>query len=411
MLTIPENCYMPVDRQRPSKSYDFGENGHTGSITTWHELLQLTAPDDRHGVVYVRGDFPDNTNSILARAQRRNPTGTFGLGVYVDKQLEPGQVSTVLEQTAAHGLINMRWPCTRLNYVQNDEHRQPVIVADYTACSFVKDQTVYQIVHISPRGPSSPGSIRGGAKPLPRVNVKVNIGGLLRFGSAKSLFADDLTHWPLYDTYSSKRPEDDDGPYYTLACQSERLARRLEMRLWINREAINLREAVTEYDSNNRLKYARSDTGTTHNDDIIALHAEVPESIAQSPINIVAAFSLIPADRDVHFGKTRVITNLEVRDHLGVSPSSLSAPYRLWSYVTHEPPGLEAQQLNAIGRCTEAILGVSAVPVLMPGSRDALLRERESPSIVREPRSSNSTAIALIKNIMSAQVVDFENAL
>ena len=410
MLTFLENCYMPVDCQRPSKSYDFGENGHTGSITTWHELLQLTAPDDRHGVVYVRGDFPDNTNSILARAQRRNPTGTFGLGVYVDKQLEPGQVPTVLEQTSAHGLINMRWPCTRLNYVQNDEHRQPVIVADYTACSFVKDRIVYQVVHISPRGPSSPGSIKDGARPLPLVNIKVNIGGLIRFGSAECLFADDLTHWPLYDTYSPQRPEDDHCPYYTLACQSERLMRRLEMRLWINREPINLREATIEYDSNNRLKYPRSGTGGTHNDDIVALRAEVPAGIAQSPINIIAAFSLVPADQDVHFGKTPAITNWEVRDHLGVSPSSLSAPYRLWSYITHEPPGLEAQQLNAIGRCTEAILGVSVVPVPIPRSQDAL-RERESLSVVREPRSSKSPAIALIKNIMSAQVVDFENAL
>lgn len=53
---------MPIDTQRPSKSYDFGDNGYTASVTTWHELLQATAPSRDHGVVFVRGDFPDSPN-------------------------------------------------------------------------------------------------------------------------------------------------------------------------------------------------------------------------------------------------------------------------------------------------------------------------------------------------------------
>jgi len=69
---MPDNCYMTLDVSSPYKSLDFGNGDYIGSVTTWHELLQLTAPDDECGVVFARGDFPDSAESILARAQPRN---------------------------------------------------------------------------------------------------------------------------------------------------------------------------------------------------------------------------------------------------------------------------------------------------------------------------------------------------
>jgi hypothetical protein len=78
---------MPLDRTntRPTKSLDFGRDGVTGSVSAWHELLQMTAPDDGCGVIFLRGDFPDSPDSVLARAQRRNERGSFELEAKIDR--------------------------------------------------------------------------------------------------------------------------------------------------------------------------------------------------------------------------------------------------------------------------------------------------------------------------------------
>ncbi|KAK4445501.1 hypothetical protein QBC34DRAFT_472436 [Podospora aff. communis PSN243] len=394
-----DNCYMPIDCQRPSKSYDFGQGGYTGSITSWHELLQLTGADNKHGVVFVRGDFPDNTNFILARAQRRNLRGTFGLGVDINRAAgsDPRQLQTVLEQTPAHGMVNMRWPCTRFHYVQNDELGYPIQVASFTGCSFIKDGTLHQIIHICPQDSGSPGGTSSPlgassdgprAKPLPLVRLKIHVGGLFRFGAARSLLADDGSHWPLRDTYVQEGVCGT-GPCYALGCRSLRLEKRLEMRLWINGSAVDMSKTDRSCDQGNRL--ARPpDVMFGHEDEIAALRAEVLwDLFASHPVNIVASFRLASADEALRLDMTPPITSRVAQKYVGHASDSLSAPYRLWSYVMHEPPGTEALELNAIGRCAEAILGLSTVPVLRPGL---------------------PPAIALIKNIMSGQVVDFQNA-
>ena len=61
-----DNCYITLGTASPFKSLDFGKEGCTALVTFWHKLLQLTAPDLEYGIVFVRGDFPDNVESILA---------------------------------------------------------------------------------------------------------------------------------------------------------------------------------------------------------------------------------------------------------------------------------------------------------------------------------------------------------
>jgi len=99
----------------PFKTLDFGHNGYTASLSAWHELLQFTVPDHQQGILFIRGDFPNSAESILARAQRRNEKGTWGMEMIIkddDKY--------VLEETPAQGMINLRWPCTRFNIVKPD---------------------------------------------------------------------------------------------------------------------------------------------------------------------------------------------------------------------------------------------------------------------------------------------------
>jgi len=136
---------LDVSDSKSNKSLDFGSGSYTGSLSAWHELLQLTCPDPDYGIVFVRGDFPDNADSILARAQRRNQKGTFGLGLHVF-----GDQDYVLEMTPAQGYVNLRYPVTKLHLVRQSDLFGSETFASYTSCSFVKDGTVYQIARILP---------------------------------------------------------------------------------------------------------------------------------------------------------------------------------------------------------------------------------------------------------------------
>src|ERR1700709_2358818 len=112
-------CFTTCEISNPAKSSDFGADGFTASLTDWHELLQLTCPDDTCGIVFVRGRFPNSPGAILARAQRRDDIGgkgTFGT------RLQPAELDTDLElgDRLAQGWINFPWPSTQYELKRKD---------------------------------------------------------------------------------------------------------------------------------------------------------------------------------------------------------------------------------------------------------------------------------------------------
>jgi hypothetical protein len=446
---MPDNCYMTLDVSRPYKSLDFGNDGCTGSVTTWHELLQLTAPDDECGVVFVRGDFPDSAESILARAQRRNQKGTWGLGIRISENTD-----YVLESTPAQGMINLRWPCTRLNFVQKDPLFGSVTFASYTICSFVKDQNLYQIARIPPSNlPGSAPSVGNGSRAgstMSALKLDIDVGGMVRFGCCSSnRGASGGRPAPFCDKYTVIQPENGRSTY-TLACASDCHERRLEIRLWVNREPVKLeRHLCTEA----RLCHTDGDSQFDYPNEVFGLHAIHQFSmVEEKPITIVASYSLVKSNTPIVFHAFDVIKSANVQKYLGVSDISISAPYRLWSSVLGHAPGPEAVELNIIGRSVEQILGVSSVPVKQRnaadnvckplatasvdsnsstleksvngiGSQDAERNKSTAASLghsTQQNASADSEAhgsmetdmgIALIKNIITPQVVDLESTL
>lgn len=446
---MPDNCYMTLDVSRPYKSLDFGNDGCTGSVTTWHELLQLTAPDDECGVVFVRGDFPDSAESILARAQRRNQKGTWGLGIRISEDTD-----YVLESTPAQGMINQRWPCTRLNFVQKDRLFGSITFASYTICSFVKDQTLYQIARIPPSNlPGSAPSVGNGSRAgstVSALKLEIDVGGIVRFGCCSSnRGASGGRPAPFYDRYTIIQPENGTSTY-TLACASDCHERRLEIRLWVNREPVKLeRHVCTEA----RLDHTDGDSQFDYPHEVFGLHAIHQFSmVEEKPIIIVASFSLVKSNTPIVFDAFDVIKSANVQKYLGVSDISISAPYRLWSNVLGQAPGPEALELNIIGRSVEQILGVLSVPVKQRNAADNVCKPLATASVVsnsltrencvnsmgsqdaernksavaslghslQQDASADSEAhgrmeadmgIALIKNIITPQVVDLESTL
>jgi hypothetical protein len=71
-----------------------------------HDLLHLTAPDDNCDLLFVRGSFSNNSNAILARAQRgAGGKSTFDLKVFPDTSS-----AYTVGQVYHQGLVNFLWP-------------------------------------------------------------------------------------------------------------------------------------------------------------------------------------------------------------------------------------------------------------------------------------------------------------
>lgn len=101
---------------------------------------------------------------------------------------DPGWVQ---EATPVQGMINLRWPCTRLNWVRKKTRTGSDHFASSIVCSFVRDKTVYQIGRVVPKGltKSSPSAYSDSETQLDDTKAKhsvtsqVDIGGTILFGS------------------------------------------------------------------------------------------------------------------------------------------------------------------------------------------------------------------------------------
>lgn len=430
-----DDCFMPLDPSdtMPTKSLDFGEDGVTASVTAWHEMLQITAPDDHCGLVFVRGDFPDRGSAVLARAQRRNQRGMFGLELRVEDDSD-----FVLERSPGQGFINGRWPYTRLDFVSADPQAEAARFASCVLCSFVKDQTVYQVMRItsaSHLGSAPPSETASAILPIrnPTKPLTVGVGGPFRFGccnTARGLgrerrrpvepidrneISPPGPPIPFYDKYEL-RDTSNGGSDYVLACESTTHKRRIEIRLWVNRKPIKL---VRTSEQLPQLDEAAPEGFPDALKHLYAKHA-LPVYKEDKPIIVIAAISLVSIKDHIVPGDTPVIGSNIVQDHLGVSDLSISAPRRLWSAVFGETPGPDESstvRFNAIGRCIEEIMGVLSVPVRKrPIERSARALPPSSQSNGSDRVDSLGAAngdlgIALVKTIIDDQTVDLESTL
>jgi hypothetical protein len=168
--------------------------------------MQMTAPDAQCGVVLVRGDFPGNPDAILARAQRRNQKGTFGMSIRIPPYQEWAQ-----EPTASQGLISFRWPYTQLNWVRDSDLGGDPF-ATFTVYSFVEHGTLYQIVRIVPKTLSRPSPTTSTTNLPEKANTKtpvrytINVGGLIRFGCLSTAATLRIHSMPLASSLTTTPP-------------------------------------------------------------------------------------------------------------------------------------------------------------------------------------------------------------
>jgi hypothetical protein len=322
----------------PAKSLDFGADGYTASLTDWHELLQYTAPDAICGIVFVRGHFPSTPGAILARAQRRDDTGSKGT---FGTQLQQAELDTDLElgYRRAQGWINLRWPYTQYDLKRADDKGEG---GTYEEISFVRSGTVYQIIRIK-WGHGSSLSDYDSTDTQEKQTIKLKIGGVVQFGCPCSIGGSVKDTFELSSTNSGT----------TLNCVSEKYQKRLELELSVN----GVKQRVAD------------PLRGLHNDSVPGTEVDVSSThrfeLSTDPLFIVSSYALRNADDNC---KTADISDFsDLDDYLGIRNSSINMTDRLWTALCssnyEENEGVES---CVIGRCVEQILSVSAVPLISP---------------------------------------------
>ncbi|PBP23734.1 hypothetical protein BUE80_DR005413 [Diplocarpon rosae] len=358
---------------KSAKSSDFGAAGHTASLTDWHELLQITAPDDICGVVYVRGQFPGTPDAILARAQRRDEygnNGAFGL------RLQRAESSSTVElgDRLSQGWVNLRWPYTRYDLRQKEEEGDGSS-GTYEQLSFVRDGVLIQAIRLKWGSESSVSDYDFADGPK-RKTLSFKIGGVVQFGCP----------------CSNRGPADDDTFHLDhdagLDCVSERYRKGLAMHLFVDGARQDI-SGPWHGVSHDEIKGTEVDTSSTH-------QVELRDG---EPVTIISTYSL--RSLDSHAPGLRMGTFSGLEDYLGTSHTSVNMTDRLWTALcSTNYDDSEAIDVCVIGRCVEQILGVHGVPT----------RHREPGDEALYSASADADEVALLCNIMTPQFVDVQSS-
>lgn len=369
-------CFTTSELSCPAKSSDFGADGYTASLTDWHELLQLTAPDATCGLVFVRGQFPNTPDAILARSQRRDDSGSKGT---LGTRLQPAESDTDIDlgERRVQGWINLKWPYSQYELKKKTEIRDGS-GGTLEQISFVRSGTVFQILRLQWGHGSSLSEYNSADGQKHTVTIRA--GGTIQFGCPCSNGgpANEDNFTSISDNHGDNK----------LICLSDRYRSRFEMRLYINGIPQYLAPSATHLD-------VEEVSGSEIN--LSSLHKiEISDN---EPVFIVSTYTLKHEDDE---DETTIASHFSgIEDYLGISNDSLNMTDRLWTALcSTNYEAYEAVEVCVIGRCVEQIISVAAIPFY---GRFAVQQDTENQHKVLET--------ALIHNIINSQHVDVQTAL
>ncbi|MCJ1399477.1 hypothetical protein MMC11_002679 [Xylographa trunciseda] len=386
-----EECFMNYQSNLAAKTSDFGSGGHTASLTNWHELLQLTAPDPLCGLIYARGDFPGTAESILARAQNRDDAG--GKGTFGIQLLPDADLGYKLGDIIALGLINYRWPHIQYDIRIKDWD------SDYTnyfeICSFVHQKAVYQIAHILlPRENSAePQTTPAETKARPRSKTfRFRAGGRIAFGCMCTSVGGTSHNF----SYTVQQMEDGKSVSCQAtnnACKAQSLCHcQLGMQVYVNGEQRQIRMIPTQslstsaHSSNNHVD---TDPSGTKPDDRPSSHTHVEiselvdvelEAGKGGLVMVVFAFT----NGGVPELPRNALSSDSVRAILGVTDGMNNCVSRIWTnYRIKDRDQIDDDDIMSIARCVEYICSVTAIPII-PEAQNASITHSANASVTVE---------------------------
>lgn len=454
-ILLIDDCWVSHDWSKAGKTVDIGAHGFTGSVSDWHYLLQMTAPDPKCGVIYARGNYPDLADSILARAQDERGQGSWGFKLAADSEITLGAVRS-------QGLINYRWPCMsyelNLKAVPKEQGQsepeshtiQPL--GTLHTCTFVKDGTLFQITALR----------RTEFKVATEQRLRFSFGGCVRFGcvcsNAQCEYTGRSMHDPLYPLNAgepsavekastsisgqeprqksehepehergqetgqeteheteqepgqepghelgqepSQAPEElhyaleslSDGHVLSAVCKSMRyLDVRLDMQLFVNGDGIKMDDLAK---TSGEYRHC-IDISTKQ--DCRFQHG--------NDLIVIGTFSLSAVGNPgCKYIKT-IPSSREVEDYLGVPYNSVYSTAKLWVQPQEDSADPEGNaEIHMVARCVESILCVTSVPKVNlrfdePMEQHDKVQENQlEPTSIVIPESKNTTRPSSLAN-------------
>lgn len=350
-------------------TFELGENGYTACLSTDFDLLQLTSPSpDGCGIVFARGNFPDDPQSILARVQR--PGFGFGLRIPEKIQYRWNEYLRPKERRERRisGYLNYRWPITKEALVSENGSG----IAETVTAWYMKNGTLYQITKISVR-PSARNHGTG------TIEIPYKLGDRLRFGCSCTgcPATTDTRFHKLYEHTASLRHDDT-----LLVVDDQNLQTRVYMQWFVNGGAKEVKLCQGK-------DLGSVDVGSTGT-----------LKVGADPVIVVHMVSLRgPSETDEVFHK-RPPSMLEVENALGINTES-GCWGKLWrADLANEgtgdlfpvdlskDPETHQLKLNIIARTVEYLISVASLPL----------------SGKRQP-------VTLISNIIASLTVDLHTLL
>ena len=337
----------------------------------------------------MRGQFPNTPDAILARAQRRDDTGSKGT---FGTRLQRAEIDSDLElgERKAQGWVNFRWP-----YTQYELKRKGGEWGEHTGTceeiSFIRDGTVCHLMRLRWGHGSSMSEYSSSTDSQERQTIQLKFGGFIQFGCPCSNGST-----PSTDTFQLK-PSSSAGTMFT--CSSEKYEKRLDMQLFVNGIEQNFSAQVGAL-GGDAITGKEVNTSSTY---------RIELSVGE-PICIVSTYSLRSSREEPQAIHASCFADLQ--DHLGIAITSVNMSDRLWTALcSTNYEASEAVEFCVLGRCVEQILCVSSIPfAATPESEQSSTFEALQNKDGLENTQKASETV-LLCNIITPQFVDVQSAL
>jgi hypothetical protein len=419
----------------PACSFDWGAQGYAGSSNFGGELLYLSAPSPRRGLIMARGHFSTSLYTSLSRAQIEfGGPATFGLEIsrteqkYNPDEKDSRGSSFKLGTMIDRGCYNYRWPVNEyhLDKWVKDNEAEEKHVGKCQMFSCAKEGTFYQVLRIEENVP-----LDAKLDPKPQFpddsQIVLTIGGPVWFQSFEERGIEhsvgdnkDEVHRVNSEPIPSKIQDSSRTQYDTIRYWNENPEK------WIGLEAKVYQLQNGKYEPLRMIESdAIADNGTPDTQEKFRTKAynilvPLPKPNPKLPgegrcATFVVSIHLYEGDEKWDDAKRfEPPSSEDIYSHVGVNPSNEKATGVMWENLIIERRNkseslLDLTEAGLIGRSLEKILQVDSVPATFKGKERDL---RDQAAIKKDKDAFPTTPeTALVGNLFVRQNVDLKQLL